>query len=197
MKMTNEAVHEILWDGPFSWPRFERDNLLRSIPRMPGVYLQAFDYKDGYLIYAAGLSRRPILTRFKEHTRKYMNGEYNVLDLSAAHRGVRQEVWHGWGYARTHRDEFERNKPFILEAVRKQLAGFRIFTANVEGVKETRMLERLEASIMAALYEQAPLISDLPGRGMQLAQRRDSEPPINVENHTTSILHGLPFSLNI
>ena len=160
--MMNEAVYKILWDGPFSWPGFERDNLLRSIPRTPGVYLQTFDYKEAYLIYAAGLSRRPILTRFKEHTRKYMNGEYKVLDLSAAHRGVRQEVWHGWGYARTHRDEFERNQPFILEAVRKQLAGFQIFTANVEGAKETRTLERLEASIMAALYEQVPPSATFP-----------------------------------
>lgn len=195
--MTDEKALDIFWEGPFSWPTFEGTNFLQAVPRTPGVYLQTFEYKGGYLIYAAGLSRRPILTRFKEHTRKYMNGEYNVLNVSAAQRGIRQEVWHGWGYARTHGDEFEENKALILEAVRGQLSGFRIFTAHIESTKEDRILERLEASIMATLSEQPSPVCDLPDEGMQLAPRRQSERPVMVKNHCKAVLHGLPSFLEL
>jgi hypothetical protein len=36
-----------------------------------------------------------------------------------------------WGYARKHREEFEERKSIILDAVRKQLAGFRIFVTDM------------------------------------------------------------------
>lgn len=101
--MTRKAkTIEVRWDGPYSWPAFESENNLRPIPKIPGVYLQTFEYHGGYLIYAAGFTRRPAPTRFKEHTPKYMNGKYNVLDIAAAQQGVRREIWHGWGYARKH-----------------------------------------------------------------------------------------------
>ena len=80
------------WDGPFSWPQFEEQNGLPGLPWKPGVYLQTFEYRDGYLIYAAGITRRPVPVRFREHTRHYMNGEYNVLDPSAAEQGIRAEI---------------------------------------------------------------------------------------------------------
>ena len=195
--MAGQRALDVFWKGPFSWPGFEGINFLPTIPQTPGVYLQTFEYKDGCLIYAAGLSRRPIFVRFKEHTRKYMNGEYNVLNISAAQRGSRQEVWHGWGYARTHREDFKKHKGSILEAVHEQLAGFRIFTAEIESTKEDRILERLEASIMAALYGQPPPICNLPDRGMRLAPRQQSEHPIEVENYCSTLLHGLPSSLKI
>jgi len=134
------------------------------------------------MIYAAGLSRRPIPTRFREHTREYLNGEYNVLDIAAVQGGTRREIWHGWGYARKHRGEFEKQKSIVLDAVHKQLAGFHIFTTNIEGIgKETRILERLEASIMACLYRQPSPLRDIPDKGMQLAPRRPSEGPILIK----------------
>jgi hypothetical protein len=81
------------------------------------------------LIYAAGITRRPVPTRFKEHTRKYINGEYNVLDIATVQQGIRREIWHGWDYARKHREEIEERKLIIFDAVHKQLAGFCIFVA--------------------------------------------------------------------
>ncbi|MFC1928377.1 hypothetical protein ACFLXK_02080 [Chloroflexota bacterium] len=166
-----------------------------SIPRIPGVYLQTFEYQNGYLIYAAGITRRPVPTRFREHTRKYMNGEYNVLDIAAAQQGIRREIWHGWDYAREHREEFEERKLIILEAVRKQLAGFCIFITDLGG--EARILERLEASIMNNLYKQPSPICDIPDRGMQLAPLWDSEVPIIVKNNCVAVLYGLPAFLEI
>ncbi len=98
-----ETTIEVTWDGPYGWPAFESENGLPPIPKISGVvYLQTFKYQGRYLIYAAGLTRRPVPTRFREHTRKYMNGEYNVLDIAAAQQGIRKEIWHGWGYAREH-----------------------------------------------------------------------------------------------
>ena len=189
---------EVRWDGPYSWLAFESENNLRPIPKVPGVYHQTFEYQGGYLIYAAGLTRRPVPIRFREHTRKYMNGEYNVLNTASAQQGVRREIWHGWGYARKHREEFEERKSIILDAVRKQLAGFRIFTTHTLDMrKEARVLERLEAAIMGHLYQQPSPICDIPDKGMYLAPRRKSENPIIVRNNCEALLHGLPAFLKI
>lgn len=194
--MTHEVTTvEITWDRPYSWLGFESDNNLRPIPQTPGAYLQTFEYLCGYLIYAAGLTRRPVPTRFREHTRKYMNGEYNVLDIAVAQQGVRKEIWHGWGYARKHREEFKERNSIILDAVRKQLTGFRIFVADAGS--QPRILERLEASIMINLYQQPSPICNIPDRGMQLAPRWDSENPIIVKNNCAAVLYGLPAFLEI
>ena len=80
-----------------------------------------FQHKLGFLIYAAGITRRPIPARFGEHPRGYRDGKYNVLDLGAAEKGIRREIWHGWGYARNHREEFEERKEEIIQAVDNQL----------------------------------------------------------------------------
>jgi hypothetical protein len=194
--MTNQAhTLRLCWEGPFAWPGFEGVAGLPSLPQKPGVYLQTFEYQNGYLIYLAGITRRGVPTRFKDHTRKYLNGEYNVLDTDAARRGVRKEVWHGWGYARAHREEFEMRKPEILEAVRRQLAGFCIFVAEVG--TGPRILERIEAAVMNQLYRQPPPFCDIPDKGMYLAPRRPSEDPIRAENICKVLIHGLPDFLEV
>jgi hypothetical protein len=194
--MTNQAhTLRLCWEGPFAWPGFEGVAGLPSLPQKPGVYLQTFEYQNGYLIYLARITRRGVPTRFKDHTRKYLNGEYNALDIDAARRGVRKEVWHGWGYARAHREEFEMRKPEILEAVRRQLAGFCIFVAEVG--TGPRILERIEAAVMNHLYRQPPPVCDIPDKGMYLAPRWPSEDPIRAENICKVLIHGLPDFLEV
>lgn len=194
--MTNkEKTIEAFWEGPFSWPGYEKENNLLPIPEKPGIYLQTFKYYDGFLIYAAGITLRTILKRFGEHTRNYLNGEYNVLDIGSAERGIRKEIWHGWGYARENREEFEEKKGLIQEAVHKQLSGFSIFTCNIG--RERRVLERLEASIMNSVYNGPGPICDFPDRGMYLSSRWDSEKPIIVKNITPEKIYGLPGFLII
>jgi len=183
------------WNGPYAWPAFEDQTGLLPIPKLSGLYLQTFEYKSGYIIYAAGLTRRPVPARFKEHTQKYMNGEYNVLDINAAQQGIRKEIWHGWGYAKKHRDEFDERKLEILDAVQKQLEGFRIFVGNVG--EEPRILERLEASIMENLYRQPSPFCDIPDKGMFLSQRWDSEDPVFIESNCNVNIHGLPSHFEI
>lgn len=186
---------QIEWDGPYSWTKFERENHLASIPDYPGVYLWTVEYQEGYLIYAAGLTRRSIPIRFREHTRKYMNGDYNVLDIDAMQKGIREEIWHGWGWTSEKRTEFEKRKSSIQDSIRKQLAGFRVFVTDV-GI-QPRILERLEASIMNNLYQQPAPFCDIPDKGMMLAPRWDSEPPIIVKNSCPANLYGLPISFEI
>ena len=65
---------EITWDGPYGWPGYESENGLNPIPRIPGVYLQTFEYQQGYLIYAAGITQRRVPVRFREHTQNYLGG---------------------------------------------------------------------------------------------------------------------------
>lgn len=183
---------EILWTGPYGWPRFEGD--LPVLPQHSGIYLQTFEYRKGYLIYCAGLTRRPMGKRFAEHTRKYLRGDYNVLDITAMQHGVRKEIWHGWGWSPEKRAKFKKRKLKILEAVRKQLEGFRIFVADLGA--EERILERIEASIMNTLY-QHPRFCKIPDQGMWLARCRSSEKPISVANKCPVKLHGLPACFEV
>jgi hypothetical protein len=186
---------DISWTGPYAWPRFEAKVGLPPIPGHPGVYLMTVDYRDGYLIYAAGITRRPIPTRFREHTLKYRSGDYTVLDVAAMRRGERVEVWHGWGWTPEKREEFARRRAAILEAAGRQMEGFRIFAADVGS--QPRVLERIEAAIMDCLYRQPPPFSSLPDKGMMLAPRWDSEAAIVVRNSYTLAIHGLPARLEV
>src|SRR5262245_18296636 len=109
-----------------------------------------------------------------------MLGNYNVLDIDEMKGGVRKEVWHGWGWTDAKRDEYEKHKAQIDKAVRRQLAEFRMFVAEIWS--EKRMLERLEAKIMELLYQQAPPLCDVPDKGMRLCPRWKTEAPIFVTN---------------
>jgi hypothetical protein len=186
---------QVSWIGPYSWPGFQEINGLSELPAFPGVYLWTVAYLSGYLIYAAGLTRRRFRVRFKEHTGKYLAGEYTVLNISEMQLGRRLEVWHGWGWTPAKRAQFAERQTEIREAACRQLAGFRVFVANLEA--SGRVLERLEAAIMNQLYHEASPLCDVPDRGMMLAPRRKTEEPITVRNICESKLHGLPASFTI
>jgi hypothetical protein len=180
---------KVTWLGPYSWPGFEEINELSELPAFPGVYLLTVEYLSGYLIYAAGLTRRRFRDRFKEHTGKYLAGHYTVLNISDMHLGRRYEVWHGWGWTPEKRAQFAERQTEIREAAKRQLAGFRVFIASVETTG--RILERLEAAIMNQLYREASPLCDVPDRGMMLAPMRKNEQPIAVRTVCESTLHGL------
>jgi hypothetical protein len=191
----HKPVIDVSWTGPYAWPGFESKTKLPPIPKHSGVYLQTAEYLNGYLIYAAGITRRPIPTRFREHTHKYLSGDYNVLDIAAMKRGKRKEIWHGWGWSPEKRLEFERRKQIIIEAAQKQLEGFRIFVADIGN--QPRILERLEASIMDWLDEQPSPFCDIPDEGMMLSRRWETELVIVAKNICAETLHRLPDRLEI
>ena len=186
---------EAVWRGPCSWPTYETRNGLPPAPKQPGLYLMTVAYRDGYLIYVAGLTRRTVARRLREHSRKYRSGDYTVLDVDALQRGERVEIWHGWGWTESKRREFAARQTQIVQAAEQQLAGFRIFVADVGTAP--RVLERLEAAVMNALYQQAAPLCGVPDRGMMLAPRRADETAILVSNRCDLLLYGLPSRLEI
>lgn len=183
----------IEWEGPFSWPKYEEDTNLPSIPDVQGVYLLTFQFQDGYLLYSAGITNST-KKRLNAHTREYKKGNYTVLDVTAAKNGKRKEIWHGWGYAKTHREEFQAKKKRILEVVDRQLRAFRVFIAEIS---DERTRERLEAALMLNMYVSKEPWSELADRGMYLKERSNSEMPIETINRSEGKIYGLPEVLEI
>jgi hypothetical protein len=188
----NEPL-EIIWQGPFSWTGYESENKLDKLPDMAGVYLWTFQYNDGYLIYAAGITNST-KKRFRSHTLEYKSGNYTVLDVNAALEGVREEIWHGWKYAKTHEEEYIERKEEILKAVTEQLKYFRVFVAQISD-KRTR--ERLEAAIMHNIYYCKEPWAELADRGMFLKGRYNAEMPLEAKSKSNFKIYGLPESLEI
>lgn len=183
----------IIWDGPFSWPKYSHNNQLGEVPDAAGVYLFTFNYKDGYIIRSAGVSNS-IKRRISQDTREYKKGNYTVLDVESGQIGIRQELWHGWSYAKENRAEFYNNQDTILKAVDNELASYRLFIAKIP---DKRKRARLEFSIMHDIYSSHELWSDLVDRGMNLTGRFNKEIPIKIKNSCQYKLYGLPDSLEI
>ena len=193
--METANATEVAWTGPHAWPTFEGESALLPVPNHSGIYLWAFEYRSGYIIYVAGITRRSIPTRLREHTAKYMKGDYTILDMTAITRGVRKELWHGWGWIPEKRKEYEERKEDLVVAARRQLAAYRVFVADVGTAP--RLLERLEGAIMNALYGEPPPYSEIPDKGMMLAPRWESEEPITARFRSDATLFGLPPEVEI
>ena len=189
----NIKKEDIIWQGPFSWPGFEDINKLKTIPNVEGVYLFTFKYKDGFLLYVAGITNSTKI-RISTHNREYKKGNYTVFDVQSAENGIRKEIWHGWTYAKTHQDEFINNKKTILNAVQNQLNSFRIFIAEIP---EKRKRERIEAATMQNIYSSKEGWSELADRGMFLTLRYNYEMPIEIKNICSSKIYGLSDTLEI
>ena len=182
---------ELVWQGPFSWIGYENQNALEKLPDVNGVYLWTFEFEQGYLIYCAGITKSTI-KRFKQHTLEYRRGNYSVFNVNEAKKGKRVEIWHGWSYARTHREEFNARKEEILNAVENQLKSFSIFVAQMPDKRESA---RLEAAIMNHIYASKEPWAELADRGMALSKRKKEEIPIVVKNVSKVKLYGLPHKI--
>lgn len=203
LKPSSPDVIELQWQGPFRWPGLCLDNDAvpldeTNVASSCGIYLWTVAHFDGFLIYAAGITRRPFAQRFREHTRACRTGIYTIFDIPSLKQGVRQEIWHGfWSKKRSaeKQSEYDSRRNEIVLAADEQLSNFRIFVASVD--PRPRVLERIEASIMNTLYSATGPVSAIPDRGMMLAPRWRSEVPILVRNVAPVLLHGLPVELNV
>lgn len=184
---------ECEWVGPYEWPH--RGS---HLPHWPGIYLWTFPFEQGYIVYAAGITRRSLRSRFREHTRSYLDGTYNLFDVTALCRGLRVQRWQGfWSKKRPAEKvaEFERRREELRELALDQMAACQIFAAQFP--TEDRLLERLEAAIMNQLHNSPKPFSDIPDRGMMLAPRWQSETPITVVSRTGKILYGIQTTFEI
>lgn len=186
-------IRNIEWQGPFSWSGYENQNNLDKIPDIEGIYLWTFKYKDGYLVYCAGITKST-RKRFKQHLLEYKSGNYTVFNVNDAEQGRRIEIWHGWSYARTHREEFNDRKEEILIAVEKQLTSFRVFVAQFPDKRERT---RFEAAIMHNIYNSIEPWAELADRGMALSKRKKDEASIIINNKSSVKFYGLPKTLEI
>ena len=184
---------EILWQGPFSWIGFEQINKLKPIPDISGVYLFTFEYKGGYIVRLVGVTNS-MKRRFSQHAREYKKGNYTVLDVECAKRGLRKEIWHGCGYAKAHQAEFLEHRDIILKSVKKELESYRLF---VTEVAEKRKRERIEFAIMQSIYTSKEPWADLVDGGMALRGRSNYEIPTEVRNVCSSKIYGLPEVLEV
>ncbi len=185
----------INWKGPFSWPKFEDKNGLPSIPDSEGVYIQSFEYKQGYLIYSVGITGREIQARLKEHTREYMKGGYNVFDMNKMESGIRKSIWQGWKWTEEKEADFKKNKLKIQNKVERQLSRSRVFVGNIGD--DPRLRERLEAKVMNSIYHSDYPYSEIPDKGMKLLPKRDDENAIPIHNICDKALFGLPVAFEI
>jgi hypothetical protein len=176
--------------GPYGWPKFE--GALTHLPAIPGVYLMTIEYRDGYRPYGFGLTRRPVRKRFLEHTRWYVSGDYNILDLESAQQGIRAVVWEGWGWTPKKRAAFEARKSEIVLLAHRQISATRIFVMTL-GVAP-RLLERMEGALGKHFYRNEETLCD---RGVFLAPRWPTEDPILATFGCSSVLYGLPPQLQI
>jgi hypothetical protein len=178
-------------EGPFGWPSFESG--LAALPPIPGLYVIAFPYLDGFIPYAVGITRRPVRKRFLEHTKKYLTGDYNILDVEAAQCGERKVLWKGWGWSPEKKADFEARKAEICELARRQMNAMRVFLIEVS--LDGRLLERLEGALIAH-YERA-MEGVLFDRGMLKMPRWQSEGPVSVTLSCGVSLLGMPSTLEI
>lgn len=129
-----------------------------------------------------------------QHIREYKKGSYTILDTKLAQMGLRQEIWHGWSYAKRNKDQFIENKVYILDAAEQELSCYRIFIANIP---EKRKSQRLEFAMMHHIYAAKEPWSDLVDRGMFLKGRFNNEIPINIRNQCQHKLYGVADFLEV
>lgn len=178
--------------GPYGWPGSERSQIV--LPPVPGVYVTTFEYCDGYLPYGVGITRRPMRRRFLEHTRKYLAGDYNILDVADAQRAVRTVLWKGWGWTSEKREEFRAREREIAAMAEQQFLATRIFIIEIVADTVPRLPERIEAAVARHYYESDDTLFD---RGMLLMPRWNQEEPVVVSLRCNARLYGLPSELEI
>ncbi|MCH2118997.1 MAG: hypothetical protein MK161_14995 [Pirellulales bacterium] len=185
---------KISWNGPFDWPQARQRSPLKGLC---GVYMQTVKNDTGYVVYGVGITKRPVSQRFGEHRRAILKGKYTLLDLDAMRQGIRQEIWHGlWaGHDSDERKaEFAKREEELKDVARQQMAACKIFVAEVSDV---RIQHRMEAALMATLYDAPEPYCGLPDRGMHLVPRHDNELPITITNESHPLFVNLPEKVEI
>ena len=183
----------ISWKGPFSWPSFEKENELNSVPDISGIYLLIFEYLEGYIIRTLGVSKS-IKKRIYQHHRNYFKGQYTILDTEVAKKGIRKELWHGWEFAKLNQKLFQDNYEEIIKYTKRELKNYRIFIAEAN---DQRIRERVEATIVMNFYLSSNLYTGLIDGGMSLRNRFSNEMPIEVINICDKKIYGLPTIMEV
>lgn len=177
----------LLWQGPCGIPGYE--GARSALPAYPGVYLFTYPAasRDGNIVVAAGVTK-DIRTRFQAHRRSFLKGEYHIQDMVELAQMRRVDLWRGWG----ERDSaaFEANRDRFVAAAERQLRACEVFVTGP--IDDARLRERIEASLLLALYALPSPHRELLDQGMHRRARRSGEEPIAMDNVASTALMGLP-----
>jgi hypothetical protein len=183
----------IHWHGPFSWPGYEAETLLPTLPNSPGVYMETYALDDAFLVRGCGVTTRSVLRRFKEHAYHYRAGTYNVLDMKDVLQAQRRLLHQGSWWREKNVDGPRLEGQSLQEAVDLQFRMLRLFVAEVR--EEKRILERVESAVMNRLYRSGPPFCDFLDKGTFRVVRQPDEPPIWVTMNFDRRLLALPERL--
>lgn len=186
--------------GPFSWISSSADDppWLFDAPEANnhGVYFFTVVTARGQQIYWVGQTSQPIRTRLATHSREFLAGTYNILDMAKLRDGQRVVVWKGLWWRK---DSANRYEEYLLRASEvapltlAQLRATHIYI--VQTAKDRRFLARLEAAIVKTLYTH-PEVGEILDRGYSLSARWRDEEPIHVQINGPEFI-GLPRQLLI
>lgn len=181
--------------GPFSWISASGDAPARifDVPesRKCGVYLFTLPTAEGNLIYWVGQTSQPLRARIVTHSREFLAGTYNILDMAKLREGHRTVLWQGLWWRKKSPDRYEE---YLLSAgevtphTLTQLRSTHIFM--VPTPKNRRFLARVEASIVNTLYAN-PDVGPILDQGYHLAPRWETEDPVQIRLNGPSF-RGLP-----
>lgn len=186
--------------GPFSWISSSVDAPPRvfDVPASTtcGVYLFTVPTTEGHLIYWVGQTSQSVRVRLATHSREFLAGTYNVLDMAELREGKRTVLWWGLWWRKDSADCYEE---YLLSADKvapltlTQLRATHIYM--IPTPKDRRLLDRLEASIVNSLYAD-PEVGGILDRGYSLAPRWETEDPIQARL-TGPGFRGLPSVLDV
>jgi hypothetical protein len=186
--------------GPFSWipPSTGAPARIFDVPESSrcGIYLFTVPSAGSRLIYWVGQTSQPVRARLATHSREFLAGTYNILDMEKLRSGERAVLWQGLWWRKDSADRYEE---YLLRAgevaplTLDQLRSTHIYT--VPTPKDRRLLARLEAAIVNALYAD-PEVGMILDRGYSLAPRWETEDAIQVRLNGPSF-RGLPSVLHV
>jgi len=199
MKLVPQEV-ELTTVGPFSWiaDSTEAPPRIFAAPesRECGVYLFTVPTVKGNLIYWAGQTSQAFRSRLQTHSREFLAGTYNILDIPDLLEGKRNVRWKGLWWRKNSPNRYEeylRCAGEVAPLTLKQLQTTCIYL--IPNEKNRRFLARLEAAIVHNLYAN-PEVGLILDQGYSLSPRWENEEPIQVLL-TGPEFRGLPGSFMV
>lgn len=186
--------------GPFSWIPSSADAPPRvfdvAASGQCGVYLFTVPTAEGHLVYWVGQTSQAFRARLATHSREFLAGTYNVLDMPDLREGKRTVLWQGLWWRKDSADRYEE---YLLSAGRVALLTLAQLRAThiylIPTPKDRRLLARMEAGIVNTLYTD-PDVGSILDRGYSLAPRTEREDPLQLRL-TGPTFRGLPSVLEV
>ena len=194
--MEREVI-KICFSGPYSWHGSPEAPCIfeESIQKKSGIYLWTVPQEEGSLIYYVGETGREFKIRLLEHFQEHFSGCYHLYEPTSLSKGNKVCLWPG-KYDKSFKfsigsflERVTELMPTIIELAKL----YRFFLAPMEC--ETRLRQRVEASIANHLYNQPGLIGQFQDKGIRYKPRKPEEEGIWLSIEADPRIMGLPSGL--